>query len=141
MKRGFTLIEIMIVVALVIILSSISVVNIMRSRIVALEGVAVGNLKILSDACQMYHLNNDTFPADLASMHTSSPAYIDGSLASGTKQRYNFIYARSSPDSFTINANPVGSGLLRGKYFYVDESSIMRSNPDEPAGPGDPPIE
>jgi prepilin-type N-terminal cleavage/methylation domain-containing protein len=137
MRRGFTLVEIMIVVAVVVVLVGLSIPNILRSRVVGYEGVALANLKTISIACQLYHMNQGTYPNDLSDLSESDPPYIDSSLGSGNKQRYEFKYVRVNVDSFTINANPASGGLLKGKYFYVDESGIIRSKADGPAGPTD----
>lgn len=139
MKRAFTLVEIMIVVAIVVALMTIATPNLLRSRVVANEGAAVGNLRAINNGCQLYHINMDTYPASLAAMAepSASPPYIDSLLASGRKQSYEFNYSLVDGDHFTVNANPTSTGLLRGKYFYLDESGIIRFNPDGPAGPGD----
>ncbi len=143
MRRGFTLVEIVIVIALMVILTTLATVNIMRSHVVAIEGIAIANVKILSNACQMYHLDNGSFPENLLSLNMSIPPYVDASLASGTKQRYKFTYLRNLTDTdrFTLNADPTSSGLLKGRYFYTDESGIIRANPEQPAGPNDPIVE
>lgn len=141
MKRGFTLVEIVIVVALVVILSTITSVNIMRSRVVAFEGIAIANIRILSNACQMYHLDSGSFPLAISDLNISNPPYVDASLASGSKQRYKFTYVRVSADSFTLNADPMSTGLLKGRYFYTDESSIVRYNATQQAGPTDQIVE
>lgn len=141
MKRGFTLVEIVIVIALIVILTTIASVNIMRSRVVAIEGIAIANLKILSNACHMYHLDNGSFPSALSDLNVSNPPYVDAVLASGTKQRYKFTYVQVSADSFTLNADPTSTGLLKGRYFFVNESGIIRYNATQQAGPDDQAIE
>ena len=140
MKRtGFTLMEIMIVVAIVIILITIAVPGILRSRVVANEAAALANLRTLNDACQTYHMNEQHYPDDLLVLSTAAnPPYIDNVLGSGKKQGYQFDYALGvDPDHFTVNANPTHTGLLRGRYFYMNESGTIRVNANEPAGPED----
>lgn len=137
MRRAFTLVEIMIVVSIVIILITIAVPNILRSRIVANEAATIGNLKIINDACQYYHVDNRTYPDNLLTLSTSSPPYIDSALGAGRKQSYEFIYNLVDADHFTVNANSTATGLLKGRYFYVDESGIIRVNPTDEAGPND----
>lgn len=135
MKKGFTLVEIMIVVSLVIILVLLAAPGILRSRVIANEGTAIGNLKAINNACQLYHMNNNKYPDSLSELSVTSPPYLDSVLASGEKQSYGFVYALSSDDSFTVNANPLSSGLLKGRYFYLDESGIIRANSGSAAGP------
>lgn len=139
MKKAFTLVEIMIVLAIVIGLIVIATPNLLRSRVVANEGAAVANLKAINNGCQLYHINNESYPGGLSGMTepASSPPYIDSNLASGRKQGYEFVYSLADEDHFTVNANPTTSGLLKGKYFYMDESGIIHFNQTGTAGPSD----
>ncbi|MDD5431366.1 MAG: prepilin-type N-terminal cleavage/methylation domain-containing protein [Candidatus Omnitrophica bacterium] len=141
-KSGFTLVEIMVVVGILVVLMGIATVNIMRSRTVATEGIALANLKTLSNACQSYHLDTGVYPADLSVLANANPAYIDSSWAnSGVKQKYTFVYTKVTDDSFTINANPV-SNVLRGRYFYTDQDSTIWAKADGPASPNnDAPVQ
>ncbi len=137
MKRGFTLVEIMIVVSLVVILVMLAAPGILRSRVIANEGAALGNLKAINNACQLYHMNNDAYPDSLSTLSEATPPYLDSVLASGEKLSYSFIYALVTNDSFTVNANPLSTGLLKGRYFYLDELGAIRANSGSPAGAGD----
>lgn len=139
MKRAFTLVEIMIVVGIIIVLIMLAVPNILRSRVNANEGAALGNLRAINNACQLYHLNKETYPDSLSELiePASNPPYIDSTLATGRKQSYEFIYNLVSTDHFTVNANPTATGLLKGRYFYMDESGVIRVNSTGPAGPND----
>lgn len=137
MRRGFSLIEIMVVVVIVIILTTIAVPNILRSRVVANEGAAIANLKTIASACQSFHIDNQRYPSGLSELATATPPYIDNVLSTGQKQGYLFIYASADSDHFTVNANSANSGLLKGRYFYIDESAAIRVRNDAPAGPDD----
>lgn len=129
--------EIMIVVVIVIVLTAIAIPGILRSRVTANEGVALANLRTLNDACQTYHMNEQRYPDSLLDLSSANPPYIDNVLGSGQKQGYQFVYTLVNPDHFTVNANPMHTGLLKGRYFYMDESGTIRSNNSAPAGPDD----
>ncbi len=137
MKRAFTLVEIMVVILIVSILVALAIPNILRSRVAANEGAAIANLRTLSTACQAYHIDQQVYPVSLETLSTANPPYIDNVLGAGSKQGYNFIYESSDGDHFTINANPAHAGLLKGRYFYLDESGSIRTRSDQPAGPED----
>lgn len=139
MKRAFTLVEIMIVLAIAMVLIMLATPNILRSRVVANEGAAVANMRAINNGCQLYHINKETYPASLSDMvePESNPPYIDSNLARGRKQSYEFIYTLVDAGHFTLNANPTTTGLLKGRYFYMDESGIIRFKVGNPAGPDD----
>lgn len=130
--------EIMVTVAVVIILLMVAVPNILRSRVVANEGAAIANLKALNTACQSYHIDQQQYPDSLVALGDAQPPYIDKLLAGGERQGYEFKYASSDTDHFSVHANCIHTGLLKGRNFYMDESSIVRfSSADEEAGPED----
>ncbi len=141
MKKGFTLIEIMVVIAIVIVLLTLALPNIFRSRVTANECLTIANLQVLNRACQGYHIDQGSYPDNLSDLSTASPSYIDSVLGSGNKQGYEFVYASPTDDSFTVHANPTHTGLLKGRYFYLDESGTIRVRSNQEAGPNDPAIE
>jgi len=138
-RAGFTLAEIMIILAIVIVLLTIAMPNFLRSRVIANETAALANCRAINNACQLYHVNQETYPTGLSDLSepTSNPPYIDSALASGRKQGYEFMYKLVDSGHFTLNANPLTSGFLKGKYFYMDETGIIRAKSDGLAGPND----
>lgn len=136
-RPGFTLVEIMIVIAIVVVLATVGVPSILRSRVSANEAGAIASLKVINNACQSYSIENDVYPESLAVLSDANPPYLDSILGSGRKQGYDFVYVLVSDDHFTVNANSIHTGMLRGRYFYIDETSIVRSNSSEEAGPDD----
>lgn len=136
---GFTLIEIMIVVGIVVVLVLLAIPNILRSRMVANEGAALANLKTLFNALQMYHVDRRHYPDSLTYLIApdSNPPYIDSELASGLKQNYDFVYTPNG-GGFVLCANPTGIfQIFNARYFYVDETGIIRAKSGSPAGPSD----
>jgi len=127
----------MIVVSIVLIILAIGVPNILRARVFANESTAIADLKSINNACQAYHLDNDQYPASLLALANASPPYLDSTLADGEKHGYNFIYELVTLDHFTVNANSRYTGLMRGRYFYLDELGIVRANSEDQAGPDD----
>lgn len=138
-RLGFTLVEIMIVVAIIVVVITIAIPNFLKSRVIATEAVALTNCRAINNACQLYHINNEVYPEGLSDLiePTSNPPYIDSILASGRKQAYEFQYVRVDTGHFTLNANPTSTGLLKSRYFYLDETGIVRANSSGPAGPND----
>ena len=139
-KLAFTLVEIMVVIAIVIVLIVIAVPNFLRSRVTANETAAINSLRSINNGCQLYNFNYETYPQSLSDLvvPASNPPYIDSNLASGNKQGYEFVYSLVDNSHFTVNANSVFSGLLKGRYFYMDEVGVIHVNSQNQAGPNDP---
>ncbi|HTY45813.1 MAG TPA: prepilin-type N-terminal cleavage/methylation domain-containing protein [Patescibacteria group bacterium] len=137
-NRGFTLIEIMIVVAVVLIILAIAVPSFLRSRVVANESAALANCRTISNATQLYTINRDTYPSRLPDLiePASSPPYIDPELASGKKQGYQYTYNLVNADHFTLTANP--TTVVKGRYFYMDETGVVHANANRQANINDP---
>lgn len=99
-NKGFSLIELLIVVAIILIIAAIAIPNLVRSRIAANEASAVGSLRSINTACMTYSANYGGFPPTLASLRPAggvpTPAaadLIDSVLAGGTKSGYVFTYS------------------------------------------------
>lgn len=126
--RGFTLVEIMIVVAIIALLAAIAIPNLLRARHNANEGAAIGNVHTLVSGLESFRAVQApvTYPAALTELSSASPPYCDAVLASGAKQGYSFTYARTSASQYTLNADPTTSGVTGTRGFFADESGVIR---------------
>ncbi len=76
----------------------------------------------------------------------TSSDLIDPVLASGIRNGYNFVYVpiansgAGNPDAFTINANPISPGQTGEKYFYVDQTNVIRYAFRGPTGSNSTPV-
>jgi prepilin-type N-terminal cleavage/methylation domain-containing protein len=145
LKRGFTLVEIMVVVAIVMTLATLVVSSVLRARHNANEMGAVAACKTIVTACQTFYANMlpHTYPADLSDLipPVSVPPYIDNVLASGTKQGYRFTYAFLDTESFTLNVDPIVPGKTGTRHFFANESGVIRANRAGEASANDPAVE
>ncbi|MCU0652549.1 MAG: type II secretion system GspH family protein [Candidatus Omnitrophica bacterium] len=133
-QRGFTLVEIITVVAIILVLIAIAVPRLMQSRVFANEAATMANMKTIWKACQLYYTDKNNFPETLTDLNTTDPPYLEAELASGTKQNYRYSYSISST-GITLNAEP--TGILKGRYFYLDEEGSIHANASQAAGPND----
>lgn len=137
-QKGFSLLELLIVVAIILIIAAIAIPNLLGARMSANEASAVGAMRTLNMACVTYSSTySQGFPAALSNLGPSAFAdstaadLIDSSLMSGTKSGYDFVYVAGAPDTdgainnYTLNANPSVPGKSGVRFFYTDESGVI----------------
>ena len=117
-----TIIEILVVVAIIAMLASMGMVQILRARIVTHEQLAISTIRHLSKACYFYYLIHAQFPDTLNDLGVvgGQPAFVDASLigdgAAFDKQGYVFTFDSASPwTAFTILGNPKAHGSKIGR--------------------------
>jgi len=144
-RRGFTLVEIMVVLAIVMILATLVVLNLLRARNNANEMTAVAACRTVVTACQAFYTNSfpHTYPVDLTDLilPISNPPYIDSVLASGVRQGYKFTYVFIDAESFTLNSDPSVPGKTGIRHFFVNESGTIKANSNGQASSADPAVE
>jgi len=155
-SKGFSLIELLIVVAIILIIAAIAIPNLLRSRIAANQASAVGSLRTLNTSevtysstynvgfsATMSYLQPD--PAGSANPTSTAAGLIDSVLALGSKSGYSFTYSPGATDSngrintYAFTAEPITSSTGTN-YYYTDQSGVIRQNSTTTAGSTDSPI-
>ena len=137
-QKGFSLIELLIVVAIILIIAAIAIPNLLRAKIAANQASAVGSLRTLNTACIAFSTSYGQYPGALSNLgpigsggtaSSSSADLIDSVLAGGTKSGYTFAYAAgSSNQSYSITATPITAGTTGQNMYYTDQSGVIRVN-------------
>ncbi|MDO8730254.1 MAG: type II secretion system protein [Candidatus Omnitrophota bacterium] len=142
-NRGFTLAEIMVTVGIIALLCAFAIPNFLRARCNSSETLALTSCQTIGKACQNFYaqINPHTYPANLAVLAGSTPSYIDAVLGGGQKQGYNFLYTFLDAERFQLQAQPITPGSTGNRFFFVDETGVLRVRMGAPAGPGDVPVE
>ena len=136
-QKGFSLIELLIVVAIILIIAAIAIPNLLRARIAANESSAVASIRTVNTAMISYNSAYPTvgFAANLAALGgtctgavvpTSSTAcLIDSQLATGTKTGYTFA-ATGTSGSYVAYGNPVTSNSTGVNSFCSIQDAVVR---------------
>ena len=124
-KHGFTLIELMIVVAIIAIIAAIAIPNLMRSKMQSNESAAISNLKAICSAQVTYHAANGVYTTSFADLTGGTPPFLDGNWGAAAKQGYTFSLG-GDVDDFTCNADPATMNKTGSKGFFVDSTAQVR---------------
>lgn len=133
-ERGFTLVEIMIVVAIIALLAAIAIPNVLRGRASANEAAAIGNMHALVSSLEMYRSTANDYPSAWQNdMYTvPSPDFGPPSFnlaitngAAGLVQGYNYSYNRPATQTYTLVAAPAATNNGTRSVF-ADESGTVR---------------
>jgi prepilin-type N-terminal cleavage/methylation domain-containing protein len=128
--RGFTLIEIMIVVAIIVILAMVAVPGMLRSRIASNEISAIENLRTIAEAQFTYTAAKGSFGtfAMLTSESGDSKAhFLDSSWVDGVeKSGYLFRIESADESNFVCYADPKVVDTTGTRFFRVDATGIIR---------------
>jgi len=147
-QKGFSLVELLIVVAIILVIASIAIPNFMRSKMAANEASAVSSLRSINTSEIAYasayaSVGYSAALSDLAGSATTcavptgasstSACLVDNVLALASspataKNGYYFVYApgASAGTTYTVQTPPANPGITGTRYFFTDQTNVVR---------------
>jgi len=136
---GFTLLEMMIVVAIIGLIAAIAIPNLLRSKMQANEASAVSDLRTICAgqiACATTRQTFGDFVELIDEVDGPGTAFVDTGWFEGrVKAGYSFTIPDADADSFVCFADPVSLGYTGGRFFRIDQSGIVRYDTAGQPGP------
>lgn len=139
LSKGFSLIELLIVVAVIVIIAAIAVPNLIQSKKAANEAAAIAHIRTWSSAQEIYLTR-------YAAYASSEGELLEAGLV-GTQdpERSGYVFSIDNPPGLRTawwgGAAPLEPGVSGDRYFYIDQTGVIRWSLEGPAGPDSSPLD
>ncbi|HXB74613.1 MAG TPA: prepilin-type N-terminal cleavage/methylation domain-containing protein [Candidatus Acidoferrales bacterium] len=134
-RRGFSLIELLIVIAIILIIITIAVPKYQKTQIFVRETAAIAAMQTIHKMEVQYQSQYGRYAISLTELGppasgAPSPAAADligNDLSGGVNKGYKFTLT-GTQGGYVINANPINFGSDGNRTFFSDQSMVIRNN-------------
>ncbi|UCD15310.1 MAG: prepilin-type N-terminal cleavage/methylation domain-containing protein [Candidatus Omnitrophota bacterium] len=127
-RRSFTLVEIMIVVAIIALLAAIAIPNLLRPRLVANEAKAQATLRTISTAAETYAAaNNGNYPTAMSDLTDATPAYLSTDYTTSVTSGYNYTCGTMTATAYSCTAVAATCNTTGSQDFTITTGGVLSS--------------
>jgi type IV pilus assembly protein PilA len=141
-QKGFSLIELLIVVTIILIIAAIAIPNLRRSRMAANEASAIASIRTINSAEATYNITYPTLGfavgltnlggtiAQCATPSSANACIVDPAVTSGTKSGYSLAAKGAAGTSavlttYLVTAIPLTVGTTGTRSFCSDQTVVI----------------